>query len=95
MICGLIKDSDLSQACQVNPESFIKNFNMKCNILIIKIFQGDSGGPLTCKINNKWYASGVVSWVLSGCRYGITVFAQPSAYFEWIKTTIENEEQCI
>ncbi len=58
-------------------------------LILWKQKKGDSGGPLVV-VNPKdgrWYNTGVTSWGY-GCGQG-GVYARTSAFYDWIKTTIE------
>ncbi|XP_072280793.1 complement C1r subcomponent [Pyxicephalus adspersus] len=46
--------------------------------------QGDSGGPFTRQIEEKWVATGIVSWGI-GCGIGYGYYTKVLNYVDWIK----------
>lgn len=42
--------------------AFLSSFSIISSFPISLSLQGDSGGPLVCKVDDKWYLTGVTSW---------------------------------
>ncbi|XP_018408690.1 PREDICTED: complement C1r subcomponent [Nanorana parkeri] len=51
--------------------------------------QGDSGGPFASEIENKWVATGIVSWGI-GCGTGFGYYTKVSNYMNWIKVHLNS-----
>lgn len=61
-------------------------------------FQGDSGGPLSCKRDDRWYVTGIVSWG-DGCArvQHPGIYTDVAHYITWINDVtntygVENNE---
>jgi V8-like Glu-specific endopeptidase len=51
--------------------------------------KGDSGGPLMYKLNDRWYAYGLVSYGFGCARKAMpAIYTNISYYYDWIKTRI-------
>ncbi|CAH1773497.1 unnamed protein product, partial [Owenia fusiformis] len=50
---------------------------------------GDSGGPLMCRVTDKWYQHGIVSWGPSfSCGEQSGVYTKVANYIDWINNEI-------
>ncbi|ESO91446.1 hypothetical protein LOTGIDRAFT_153888 [Lottia gigantea] len=51
---------------------------------------GDSGGPLACKMDGRFYVTGIVSWGAENCNMNghPSVFARVISHMDWIETTV-------
>ena len=54
------------------------------------VCHGDSGGPLMCKVQGRWFLTGIISWGI-GCQLNPGIYMDVSRYANWIKDTIDRE----
>ncbi|XP_041375260.1 chymotrypsin-like protease CTRL-1 [Gigantopelta aegis] len=52
-----------------------------------QVCNGDSGSPLSCRVNDRWYVVGVVSWGDNNCHGRPSVFTRISEFTSWIQST--------